>query len=86
VAIDATKLGQVSAALMEYLDDNVEDGAELGEVLILAEVRGVDDDGSFTYIQWRCSDERDWVQRGMLHAALDSDRVPDLGDDDGEPG
>jgi len=43
-----------------------------------------EEDGSeWTYIAWRCSDRREWVQRGILHAALDQERVTDEDEDDG---
>lgn len=45
----------------------------VGEVMLLAEIRGEDDDGTYTYIRFRCSDEREWIQRGMMHAALEQE-------------
>lgn len=80
--IDTSKLGIVAANLM---DDLVKDQAEagddqtLGEVMLLAEIQGEDEDGPYTYLRFRCSDDREWVQRGMLHSALDQER---LGDED----
>jgi hypothetical protein len=74
--IDASKVGVTAAQLMEDLEkDQAEIGDEqtVGEVMLLAEVRGEDEDGSYTYIRYRCIDERQWVQRGMLHAALEQD-------------
>jgi hypothetical protein len=51
---------------------------ELGEVMILAEVKGRDEEGDdWTAIRFRCSDPRFWVQRGMLSAALDGERLAD---------
>lgn len=82
--MDASKLGIVAAALMDDLVSDAEHlGAqELGEVLLMAEVRGEDDGGGYTYIRFRCSDVREWVQRGLLHACLDQDRLPDSEVDD----
>jgi hypothetical protein len=79
VSIDAGKVGLVAAALMDDLASDqahMGDDQSIGEVMLLAEVRGEDEDGSYTYIRFRCSDSRDWVQRGILHACLDQDRVP----------
>jgi hypothetical protein len=78
--MDTSRLGQVAADLMEAIDS--EDGDELGVVLVLAEIKGSDEHGDWTAIRWRCSDPRAWVQYGVLHAALDQDRVVDMGDDD----
>lgn len=73
--MDATPLGVVTAKLMEHLSED--DSAELGEVLVLAEVLGKDDEGDWTTIAWHCSDDRAWVQLGLMHAALDSYRETD---------
>jgi hypothetical protein len=75
--IDASKVGVVAAQLMEDLENDqaeIADEQTIGEVMLLAEVRGEDEDGSYTYIRFRCSDGREWVQRGMLHAALEQER------------
>jgi hypothetical protein len=79
--MDATRLGQVTADLMDHLnEDPPGESAELGEVLVLAEVKVTDPEGDWTYIAWRCSDERAWVQLGLMHAALDQER--EVGDED----
>ncbi len=83
--MDTSKVGVVAAKLMEKLAEEAaqEEGQQVGEVMLLAEVRGVDDDGPYTFIAFRCSDEREWVQRGILHAGLELHRQPsDLEDDD----
>ncbi len=75
--MDTSTLGVVAANLMDDLaKDQAEigDDQELGEVMLLAEVRGQDAEGAYTYIRFRCSDEREWIQRGILHAALDQER------------
>lgn len=71
--MDTTKLGEVTAALMELIDAENPD-AELGEVMVLAEIQGTDEEGGWTGIRWRCSDSRYWVQDGLLYAALNCDR------------
>jgi hypothetical protein len=77
--MDTSKVGVVAAQLTDKLADGEKSlGGEerVGEVMLLAEVRGTDDDGTYTYIAFRCSDEREWVQRGMLHAGLEFHRQP----------
>jgi hypothetical protein len=74
-----------AAQLMDDLEaDQAESGEEqeIGELMLLAEVRGQDEDGGYTYIRFRCTDERQWAQRGLLHAALEQETRPDLGDDE----
>lgn len=74
--VDTTKLGHESAHLMERLAEEHED-AEIGEVMILAYVHvppTADEDYGSGYIAWRCSDPREFIQRGLLHAALEQDR------------
>jgi hypothetical protein len=77
--MDTSKLGVVAANLMDDLTKDqaeIGDEQELGVVMLLAEVRGEDEDGtSYTYIRFRGSDDREWIQRGILHAALDQERV-----------
>jgi len=70
------------------MEDLEKDQAELdeeqtiGEVMLLAEVRGEDEDGIYTYIRYRCTDDRQWVQRGMLHASLEQDCELSFDEDD----
>lgn len=80
--MDTSKLGVVAAQLMDQLAEEAEDNECIGDVMVLAEIRGNDDEGPYTFISWRCSDEREWVQRGMLHAGLDHKRVPVRSDED----
>jgi hypothetical protein len=74
--MDTSTLGVVAASLMDDLAEDqaeIRDEQELGVVMLLAEVRGEDEDGSYTYIRFRGSDDREWIQRGILHAALDQE-------------
>lgn len=82
LGLDTSKVGMVAAALMEDLASEAAPGEEqeVGTVMLLAEVRGEDEDGTYTFIQFRCNDERTWVQRGLLHAALEQNR--ELPEDD----
>lgn len=73
--MDTTKLGEVAASLMERLAEEAEresDTLELGEIMVLAEVQGArqDAESGWTGIAFQCSDDRGWIQRGLLHAAL----------------
>jgi hypothetical protein len=72
--IDSTKVGVVTAELMDYLAESYgDDEVGVGTVMVLVEVTGTDEDGDdWTAIQSRCSDPRAWVQNGMLHAGLRS--------------
>lgn len=84
--MDATTLGTTAARLMDELADRFDgfEDAELGTVLILAEVNIPSDgpEGS-SGIYFRASDARKWIQQGMLHYALNSATESDE-DDDGE--
>lgn len=83
--MDTTRVGTVAAELMEGLAEGWEDhphDVEIGEVLILVELRGDDGDAGWTDVAFRCSDPRQWVQRGLLHAALSSDDVEPLAPDE----
>lgn len=85
MSIDAGKVGIVAADLMDDLiSDQQEIGhdQQIGEVMLVAEVRGDDGDGGYTYIRFRCSDEREWIQRGLLRACLDQERVTEEPDAD----
>lgn len=70
------KVGVLAAQLMDQMEEESEpeDNETIGEVMLLAEVRGTDANGPYTYITWRCSDKREWAQRGMLHAGLHQER------------
>jgi hypothetical protein len=84
--LDTTQVGTVAAELMDTLAEDQErdtDELTVGVVMVLVEVQGTDEDGdSWTWIRYRCSDPRVWIQRGMLHAALEQDQLPDLEDED----
>lgn len=85
MTLDASKVGVAAAQLMEDLEtEQAEAGDQqtIGEVMLLAEVRGEDENGAYTYIRFRSTDDRNWVQRGMLHAALELEYAPDLNEDD----
>ena len=75
MSIDTSNLGVVSAELMDFLGELGGGKAVLGEVLVLAEVEVTDDDGdSYTNLIWRCSDNRSWIQTGLMQAAIDAEK------------
>lgn len=63
MSVDPKLLGETTAELMENLDGV--DG-ELEEVLVIAAIN----EGDQTLIRYRCSNERGYVQHGLLTAAL----------------
>lgn len=77
--IDSSPLAQLVAEYMDDLEDEHDGDVTLGIVAIVVEVNGDD----WTAVQYRCSDERRWVQLGLFDAAK---RAVDAGpgDDDEE--
>lgn len=73
-------------SLAERFDGD--DDAEIEVALVV--VMMVSDDGEETHLHYRCSDDRPWIQRGLIHETLEvaqrasrsNDDEP--GDDDGE--
>lgn len=65
---DLTNLAQEAAALIDKLEEEMEDGDEVGTVMLLAEVKipATDDHPEGTYLRYRCSDPRFVVQSGMV--------------------
>lgn len=66
------KVGIIAADLMERLEDDYKDfdDVEIGIVAVVVEVNYVDrqDDG-VSAVEYRCSDERRWIQHGLFEAA-----------------
>ena len=68
--MDTTELGNIAAEMMEALAEDFGDGAELGVVMVVAEVvDDTDPDDQLNTIVGRCSDGREWVQTGLLQTA-----------------
>jgi len=87
--IDASKVGVTAAQLMDDLEKDQAEVAEtdsqtVGDVMLIVEVRGEDEDGTYSYMRYRCTDARVWVQRGMLHGALEQEQLGDFETDDEE--
>lgn len=71
--MDLNKIGNEMASLLDMLaEEHSEGDAEVGLVLVVVELK--DDDSS--WISYRCSDPRPWVQRAMLSEALDLANAP----------
>jgi hypothetical protein len=72
LAIDTSVVGTLAAEFMERIEGEYGEGATIGISMVVAEVTipGVDDDdpGS-TEILYRSTDDRGWVQNGLLVAA-----------------
>lgn len=67
MSLDTTKLGEIAAGMMERLAESYEDyDVEVGTVALIVEVRS----GEWTAVTYRCSDDRSWVQRGLMHEGL----------------
>lgn len=64
------ELGVLAAELMERLHDDygAKDGAELGVVAVVAEINYGGEEG-VCVVEFRCSDNRRWVQHGLFAAA-----------------
>lgn len=74
---DVGRIGEVAAQLLDGAmnatadpDDDIVD-AEVGEVIIVAELQFRDSEGTeYTRSFYRCSDGRKWVQRGLLREGI----------------
>ncbi len=67
-------IGITAANLMDVLDKDSDESAEILEVMVVVMVHGDgdDDDNGFSYVQYRTSDPN-WVhQLGLAHAVIES--------------
>lgn len=73
MSIDGTKIGRIAAEVMERVEnEKPDDGEELsiGTVAVIVEVLADEEDGpGWSWISYRCSDVRPWVQAGLFGAA-----------------
>ena len=66
--MDTQRLGQVAALLMERIASRYAgDEWHVGDVIVVVEV----DSKDRCVIECECSDDREWVQNGLLRAGLD---------------
>jgi hypothetical protein len=67
---NSQKLGGFAAIAMEALEQDYPDGV-LGEIAMVMEIQSEDDQGQRqTTIRYICTDPRNYVQIGLLQAAL----------------
>ena len=65
--IDTQKVGRLAAELMEQISGQFGDEAAVETVALVVEVRHQGEDGGgSTTITCRCSDDRAWIQSGLL--------------------
>lgn len=67
MSLDTTKLGEIAAGMMERLAESYEDhDVEVGTVALIVEISS----GDWTAVTYRCSDNRSWVQRGLMNEGV----------------
>lgn len=69
------RIGKTAVEFIDFVKDANDDLADacIGEVMVIAEIRGIDGDGEQVgEVQFRCSDPRGWVQRGLLEEAINT--------------
>ena len=75
MSLDAARMARFAAESIDQLEELMKDdpGAELGEILIVAEIKNITmDSDTGTAVRFACTDDRFWVQRGLLESALDT--------------
>ena len=72
MALEARDLGVVAAELMERLEEDyaTHENVTLGVVAVVAEVNYGPGDDEVCAVEFRCSDGRRWIQRGLFDAAI----------------
>lgn len=82
MSLDVGEVGRTAAELMDRLADDYadEETATVGVVAVVVEVTT----DKWSSIEYRCSDERRWIQQGVFLAAMRAARTPaaDEPDDD----
>ena len=80
MSLDASKMAKFAASAIDDIT-SLEDyeHAELGDIVIIAEIKNIPIDGDIsnlgTAVRYSCTDDRWWVARGLLEAALDSNKM-----------
>lgn len=82
MSLDTTRLGEIAANMMESLAESYEThDVSVGEVALIVEIRS----GDWTAVTYRCTDERAWVQRGLIRQGIDAvDASSEMTDAGGE--
>lgn len=60
---DLSKVSTTTMEMLESLEEALEDGDEIGELMLLCQVHGADGSES---LNWRCSSKSYLVQRGII--------------------
>lgn len=75
-----TRVGGFVAESMEHLESEFPD-AEVADVILVVSLREVDDDGDgITTVRYACTDDRQYVARGLLEEAVDACRFGQVAD------
>lgn len=71
MSLDTTSLSTLALELIERLATDHEDteDAEVGTVALVVEINGRYEDQEATWVEYRCTDSRRWIQIGLFEAA-----------------
>lgn len=79
MSIDTSEVGIVAARLMDDIEtEHADEDLSIGVVMLIVELCGQEE----TLIRYRCSDERLWIQRGLLAEAGRVTEVVEDAEDD----
>lgn len=68
--LDTTKLSTLALDLIERLaEDHAGRPTEVGMVALVVEINGEYQGDQVTWVEYRCTDTRRWVQVGLFQAA-----------------
>ena len=86
---DLGKVAESTARLIDALESGIDEGDEVGAILLIAEVikPETDDEPEMSYIQFHCSSGRFLVQKGLIawaYAAMVNDASRMTPDEDEE--
>lgn len=81
---NSQKIGLFVAESIELLEKKYGDDIEIGEMAIVLEVREHREDGAYTGVEYRCSNPKGYIQRGLLEEALDGCRFGHLNGEDSD--
>lgn len=71
MSLDTSRIGVLAAEWMASLEESYkdyDDDVEIGEVMLLVEIASAKGDG-WTAVAWRCTNPKNWVQRGLIREA-----------------
>lgn len=67
--LDTTKLSTLALDLIESLAEAHDEDAEVGTIALVVEVNGAHEGEPATWVEYRCTDPRRWIQAGLFDAA-----------------